>query len=294
MKVLKVAVNELNLKTNNGYSISSLQFLPKISNDKIIIISSATGVLQKYYSKFASYFAAHGFIVYTFDYYGIGNSDSNPNRLKHNNCDLKSWGQNDQAAVVSFAKNYTSNAELTLITHSIGGQIIGFNPNYQDIDKIVMVASQSGYWKYFNGIHYFKMWLLWYVIIPLLTPFFGYFPSKKLRLFENLPKNMVYEWAKWGKRKDYLMHFYNAEEYFFDKIEVPILSLSFKGDNFAPIETVNWLTKQYINAKTERVHFIKPINSAMLKHFGFFKQKFKDPIWTMTMDWILTGKKPIE
>ncbi|MEO9894517.1 alpha/beta hydrolase [Aurantibacter sp.] len=289
-----IEVKDLNIATDNGYSISSQQFLPENSNDKTIVISSATGVLQKFYSRFATYFAEYGFTVYTFDYYGIGKSDSNPSRLKHNNCNLKSWGKNDQAAVVAFAKKQNIRAELILITHSIGGQITGFNPNYNFIDKIVMVASQSGYWKYFNGIHFAKMWLFWHVIIPIITPIFGYFPSKKLGLFENLPKNMVYEWAKWGKQKNYLMHFYTDEEYYFNNIEVPVLSLSFSGDNFAPIKTVDWLAQQYKNAKTERVHFTKPINSAMLKHFGFFKQKFKDPIWSMTMDWILTGKKPHE
>ncbi|MBM1106250.1 alpha/beta hydrolase [Aurantibacter crassamenti] len=291
---MTVKVNELNIPTLKGHSIALCQFIPEKSIDKTLVISSATGVLQKYYSRFATFFSEQGFTVYTFDYYGIGKSDSSTKSLKQNSFNLKSWGKNDQAAVVLHAKNQNKNAELILITHSIGGQIMGFNPNYHCIDKIIMVASQSGYWKYFSGIHLPKMYLLWNLIIPVLTPIFGYFPAKHLGLFENLPKNMVYEWAKWGRQKDYMMHFHNADEYYFDKIKSPLLALSFTDDNYAPKNTVDWLTKQYSNAKSERIHFEKAINSDMVKHFGFFKNKFKIPLWEMTLKWILDGTIPHE
>jgi len=278
---------EVSIVTEKGHALAATRFSGTDKIRKTIVISSATGVLQGFYKKFASYLASIGYIVYTFDYHGIGKSSGEVSNLKNNTTDLKSWGSVDQAAIVAYAKKQEPEFELILITHSVGGQILGFNPNYELIDKAVLVASQSGYWKYFSGVHYPKMWLLWYVIIPILTPIFGYFPAKVLGLFENLPKNMTHEWAKWGRQKNYLMHFHNEQEYFFDKIRVPLLSFSFPRDNYAPKATVDWLTDQYKNAEAKRVHHIPPNNKLhRLKHFGFFREEFKDTLWKKTEEWI--------
>lgn len=278
---------EFSIVTDKGHSLSAARFAGTDKVQKTIIISSATGVLQGYYRKFAAYFAALGYTVYTFDYHGIGKSDSKIEQLKRNTSDLKSWGSMDQAAIVAYAKKQQPYNSIILITHSVGGQILGFNNNYGLVDKVVLVAAQSGYWKYFKGWHNLKMWLLWYAVIPGMTPAFGYFPSKKLGLFENLPKHMVYEWSKWGKHREYMMHFYNEQEYFFDKLDVPLLSWSFPKDHFAPKETVDWLTSQYKNAKVERIHHV-PAKSQLnkLKHFGFFRERFKDTLWKKTEEWI--------
>jgi len=278
---------EISITTKNGHSISATRFSGSQNIQKVIIISSATGVLQGYYRKFASHFAAIGYTVFTFDYYGIGKSGGEIENLKSNATDLKNWGRVDQAALVAYAKRQEPDCELILLTHSVGGQLLGFNPNYELIDKVILIASQTGYWKYFKGWDYPKMWLLWYVFIPGLTPIFGFFPAKVLGLFENLPKNMVYEWAKWGRQKEYLMHFHNDRDYFFDQIRVPLLSYSFPKDQFAPKATVDWLTDQYENAKVERIHYIPPNDKLnRLKHFGFFREEFKNTLWKKTEEWI--------
>ncbi|MFK7812357.1 MAG: alpha/beta hydrolase [Maribacter sp.] len=284
---MEVQEKEFNIQTPNGHTIAVSKFFSKNSNNYVIVISSATGVLQKYYAHFASYCASKGLVVYTFDYSGIGKSISSAMELKKYSGNLKTWGQQDQAAVICLARKEHPDATLTLITHSVGGQLLGFNPNHNLIDKVVMVASQGGYWKDFKGLHGLKMWLFWYLIIPSFTPISGYFPAKKLGLFENLPKNVVYEWASWGKKKEYMMHFKN-EEYHFDKIKLPILSWSFPNDTFAPAKTVDWLAKQYENAQITRMHYPEE-KEKQPKHFGFFKPAFKELLWEQNLSWILSN-----
>ena len=279
--------NELFVATEKGHRLTATQFVGDGSLNKTIVISSATGVLQGYYKKFAQHFASLGYTVYTFDYYGIGKSGSEISTLKANTSDLKNWGSNDQSAMVAQAKKRHPHNDLILLGHSVAGQILGFNTSYNLVDKVVLVASQSGYWKYFKGWHCPKMWLLWHVVIPMLTPVLGYFPSKKMRLFENLPKRMVYEWSKWGRHPDYMMGFYDKQKYFFDRVRVPLLSWSFPRDPFAPQETVDWLTRQYKNAKVDRIHYIPPENQLnKLRHFGFFREAFRDTLWKKTDEWI--------
>ncbi|MBQ0786018.1 MAG: alpha/beta fold hydrolase, partial [Oceanihabitans sp.] len=112
----------LSLTTATGHVIHVSIFFPKKTNNKSIVLSSATGVLQKFYSKFALHFSTLGFTVYTFDYYGIGKSKSR--NLKQNTADLRTWAL-DQAAVIKLAKQKQPQHQLTLLTHSIGGQLIG-------------------------------------------------------------------------------------------------------------------------------------------------------------------------
>lgn len=282
-----VTTRELHIQTSSGYDIAVTRFEPPNAIRKTLIISSATGVLQGFYSKFATHFASLGYTVYTFDYSGIGKSGSGIGALKENDSSLRGWGRVDQAAVVDYARHQHPIDSLIMVTHSVGGQVLGFNPHYASLDKIIMVASQSGYWKYYKGIHLPKMWLFWYILIPVATSMAGYFPAKRIGLFENLPKKMVLEWRKWGKEKHYMMAFRDSAAYFFDKIRVPLLSLSFPNDPYAPPKAVDWLAEQYSNAQRERIHYVPDEKDIPhLRHFGFFRARFKETLWKMIDEWI--------
>ncbi|WP_179005402.1 alpha/beta hydrolase family protein [Winogradskyella forsetii] len=277
----------LDINTPLGHDLNLTVFKPQISNHKSIVISSATGVLQYYYFKFASYFSELGYTIYTFDYSGIGKSNPDLSHLKKNNIDLKAWGENDQTAVVTYAKSQNPNHKIIVITHSIGGQLLAFNKSMPQIDTIITVASQSGYWKHWKGFERFRMFMFWYIMIPTLTPLFGYFPAKKFGLFENLPKQMAFQWRSWGKRNDYLLSDFNFEDLQFKNFNKNLLALSFPNDEFASKVAVDWLAKQFVNAKVDRRHILpEELGISDVGHFGFFRHQFKDSLWKMTHEWI--------
>ncbi|WP_397362094.1 alpha/beta fold hydrolase [Olleya sp. R77988] len=272
------------IQSGNNRSLSVSKFTPKIPNNKSIVISSATGVLQGYYFKFAIHFSTIGFTVYTFDYSGIGASDSD--NLKSNTSNLSDWAI-DQSNLLFFIKKENPNHKLTLITHSIGGQLIGLNPNIKLVDNIIMICSQSGYWKQFNGFNRFRMLTFWYALIPFSTPIFNYFPAKHLGLFENLPKQVAYQWRQWGIHPDYLLREANTRQLHFNEVNCNVLSISFPRDKFASKASVDWLTDRFTNATIDRRHIIpEDLNINDVKHFGFFKDTFKDSLWKLTEQWI--------
>ncbi|WP_179345551.1 alpha/beta hydrolase family protein [Winogradskyella ursingii] len=278
---------EVSIKTVMGHNLGATVFKPKNQNNKSIIISSATGVLQRFYHKFARYFSELGYTIYTFDYYGIGKSNSNVTSLKQNKINLKSWGENDQAAVVAYVKSQNVDHKIIVITHSIGGQILAFNQNIHQIDAIITVASQSGYWKHWKGYERYRMFTFWYLMIPMLTPIFGYFPAKTINLFENLPKQMVYQWRRWGRQKDYMLSEYNYDDLQFKNFHKDLLSLSFPNDEYASVSSVDWLTKQFINSNVDRRHVVPgDLGIPNIGHFGFFRDKFQDSLWTLLHKWI--------
>lgn len=275
------------INTPSGYGLGCTCFSPKNSINKSIIISSATGVLQHYYYKFATYFSQLGYTVYTFDYHGIGKSDNSISKLKQNSTDLKAWGENDQASVINYVKSQNPKHKIIVITHSIGGQILAFNKNISQIDSIITVASQSGYWKFWSGYERLRMFIFWYVLIPVSTPFFGYFPAKKMRLFENLPKQMAYQWKRWGKHKNYMLGEFDFEKLEFKNFHKNLLSLSFPKDEYASKDSVDWLAKQFTNAQVDRRHIVpEELGIKNIGHFGFFREDFKESLWAMTHKWI--------
>jgi predicted alpha/beta hydrolase len=277
----------LNITTPLGHDLGITVFKPKTSINKSIIISSATGVLQYYYYKFATHFSELGYTVYCFDYFGIGKSNSNISKLKQNTINLESWGKNDQVTVIDYAKSQNLKDKIIVVTHSIGGQILAFNTSISQVDAIITIASQSGYWKHWKGFERFRMLSFWYFLIPIATPLFGYFPAKKIKLFENLPKQMVYQWQRWGKHKDYMLSEFNFEDLQFKNYKKHILALSFTIDEYASKSAVDWLANQFTNAKVDRRHIIpQDLGIENIGHFGFFRPKFEDSLWRMTHQWI--------
>ncbi|WP_055442795.1 serine aminopeptidase domain-containing protein [Lacinutrix himadriensis] len=282
---MKNNVRSTFLKTTSGHTISVTIFSPEKSNNKSIVISSATGVLQKFYAKFAVHFSYLGFTVYTFDYFGIG--ASNTKHIKHNTATVNTWAL-DQAAVLKFAKEEQVQHKIILLTHSIGGQLIGLNPEIHLADSIITIASQSGYWKHFKGIPKYRLIAFWYVLIPIITPLFGYFPAKKIGLFENLPKHVVYQWRKWGTHPEYMFGEFNDLQ--FSNIKCNVLSLSFPRDSYASKASADWLASKFTNTKVDRRHLIpEDLHIEDVQHFGFFREKFKDSLWQLTENWIDTN-----
>ncbi len=280
----------ITLNTPLQHSLKVIKFKPHSKVKASIVISSATGVLQKYYQIYANFLSSQGYQTFTFDYFGIGDSGGTTKELKANKVSLSDWAKNDQASVIEFAKNQNPTQPLYLITHSIGGQLFALNPKYNLVDKVMMVASQSGYWQYYKGIHYPKMWFFWHGLIPGLTPLFGYFPSKKLGLFENLPKNVVYEWTRWGKHPSYMLGSLTGKDHYFNEIAAPIKLITFPRDIYAPVAAADWLAQQFKNTEVIREH-IDPQkeNLPEIGHFGFFRSKFKDSLWQQSINWLASN-----
>ncbi len=77
------------LETSDKYPIAITSFGENNATKKIIVISSAIGVKQTFYAKYATYLANKGYLVFTYDYRGIG--DSKPKKLKDFKAHFTDW-----------------------------------------------------------------------------------------------------------------------------------------------------------------------------------------------------------
>lgn len=267
----------LEIKTPLDYVISAIKYSAE-EEKQIVVIGSATGVKQGYYSNFAQFLAENGVTTYTFDYGGINLSKTKSLRVFDTS--LTNWATNDLESLLLYVQKQHPEKKINYIGHSIGGQLLGLVPSNSLINNVILVASQSGYAPLWRGIGKAKMLFNWYLLFPILSRIFGYLPSKKLTGMEDLPKSMALEFASWGRQKEYLFHYKTEDELFFDQLQGHMSIYSCPNDEFAPKLAVDWLASKYSRDKKSRKHLNpKEYGEVTIGHFDFFKSKFMGSLW---------------
>lgn len=273
----------LQITTSAGHHLHGHLFVPDQPLDRVVIINSAMGVLKRYYADFATYLTSEGFHVITYDYHGIGESLAQP--IQQINTNLVQWAQEDYAAVITHARARFPNARLLVLGHSVGGQLIGMTPASQQVDAFLLVASQTPYWPNFPT--WPKLWALWYFMIPVLTPAFGYFPARKLGLFENIPKEVALQWMRCARNASYIFAEHPRLQTHFESLRQPMRVVSLTDDTYAPLKAVNDLIRFYSMAEIKQHHIHpKEVGEKRIGHFGFFRKKVADSLWKDTAQWL--------
>lgn len=281
IRILNEFMKQTNIKTPNGSQIIAQIY--EAEKKAVLIISSATGVKQGFYKKFADFVSVNGITVITFDYSGIGFSLKQP--IKQIKSSASDWGKNDLEAVINFTKENYPTAKITILGHSIGGQIIGLAKSSSEVQKLILVAVQSGYWNLWKGFDKLKMWANWHILFPTLINIFGYMPSKRFSGMENLPKNVAKQWSSWGRKPNYLFDEVPEHEQFFENISTKATAISIENDSYAPKESVDFFVGKYGNTVLKRLHLLcKDYNTKEIGHFGIFREKFKGNLWNLLFD----------
>jgi predicted alpha/beta hydrolase len=281
----------LRIVTSDGTVLSATRFIPETSNGRIVLINSATGVKQKYYEAFATFLAEKGFYAYTYDYRGIG--QSRPKTLRGFKASMKDWGAFDYHTLLQNVFSTHRQSKVIVIGHSVGGQLVGLSSLTQKVDSIVMVAAQTPFIKNYKGVlQQIKLHWFWHFLIPVFTRIVGYFPAKKLGLFEDLPAGVAYQWAGWAKSSEYVFNEFPEEKEKFSSLQQYALMVSFSDDKLAPPLAVKDLMRFYTRVKWSHWE-LKPedILAKDIGHFGFFKKRMEATLWKEMLEWI---QKPIQ
>ena len=169
-----------------------------------------------------------------------------------------------------------------IIGHSMGGQLVGLMDNYDKVDRLILIASSTGYWKDMSSPFKWLMPPLWFLLIPINIVIYGYANAKQIGQGENLPKGVALQWRKWCINPNYFDdHFKNSNtKLFYDKFLIPIKSIQIDDDPIANKITANKLVSYYKNAKIEIENITPPkMGVKKIGHTGFFSRKFKDTLW---------------
>ena len=269
------------LAFDGGTSLVLRVFEPSATPIASIIIPSAMGVAQNYYARFAEWLAGQGYLAITFDYRGIGLSA--PRSLRGYRIDILDWARHDCAAVIELAKSRLPDAPLYWIGHNLGGQLLGLIPNRHRIDRVITVATGSGYWRDMSWRTRRMVWWLWFVVVPLSLRVLGYFPGKRLRKVGNLPAGVMAQWRRWCLSPEYVVSAEGEDvRAAYASVRAPMLSLSFTDDEMMSDRSVRVLHALYASAPVE-YRRISPgdIGVRHIGHFGFFRPQFEQTLWPL-------------
>lgn len=255
-----------------------------IPNGTVLVIASATGVLQTYYRHFATWMAGQGITTVTFDYTGIGASRTG--RMRHCTATAQSWATHDLTTVIEHVSATLRPRRLLVLCHSIGGQLAGLCRAQDKIHGLAMVAAQLGYWRWWPKDQRWRLYFRWFILLRGLTKLLGYFPGSRIGVMEDLPGPMALEWSGWGLSPNYLFdHVPDAPERFAN-LRVPTLIWSFSDDrDLAPKLAVDKLAERFVNCTVRREH-LSPADLGMdrIGHFGFFKKGGEARLWPALLE----------
>lgn len=261
-----------------------------------VLIGAAMGVPQAYYADFAAWLAAQGWVVVTFDYRGQGESPTGTpsGGLRGFRADLLDWAR-DYEAVLDWARTQLPTAPLYLIGHSLGGQLPGLLRNRQHIAGLLGVAAGSGYWRLNAPRLRRTVPLLWYVLVPLATPLWGYFPGKRLGAVGDLPAGVIRQWRRWCLNPLYGVGAEGAPvREAFDAVRFPVLSVALGDDELLTTESVRSLLGLYRNAP-RKLMVLQPheVGVRRIGHLGVFRREHAQGAWPRLQHYLLTMSQEV-
>lgn len=256
--------------TADGYSIHATLYSceqPKAS----IVVSSATGVPQAFYRRFACYALQHGFQVLTFDYRGI--AQSAPTQLQHFRMSYLDWGQFDLTAAIDYLTQF--NLPIYMVGHSYGGQALGLSPNHDQIRMMYCFGTGAGWHGYMPLKTRIKVQFIWNIIFPPLVATHGYLPWRKFNMGADLPTDVYRQWRQWCKHPHYffadpqLQHLHAQ----YAQVKTPIYAVAALDDDWALPASRQAFMQHYCHAP---LHYIdikaQDFGLKSIGHMGYFRQ----------------------
>lgn len=267
------------ITTGNSQSITATFFYPEGEARAAVLIVPAMGVSQKFYGPLANWLAAQGFLVATFDFSGIGLSRHGS--LRGLEASVIEWARRECSAMIDVVAAKSAGKPLYWVGHSLGGQILGFVPNWKRLTKAITIACGSGYWRENSASLRWKVWWLWFVVAPLSMRLFGYFPGRRLRIIGDLPRGAMTQWRNWCLNPEYAIGVEGpAARAQFAALSIPITSLSFTDDEFMSARNTESMHSFYASSpKSMKRIAPRDIGAKRIGHFGFFDARFEQTLW---------------
>jgi predicted alpha/beta hydrolase len=248
----------MNITCKDGYRLSARFYAAQTKqHEHPVLICPATGITKQFYNSFASWLSEQGYDVLVFDFRGIGDSLHGP--LSKSTASIVQWGQLDIPAAVDALLQKTSAAQVILLGHSAGGQLLGIVPNYEKVAKVVAVSGSTGHVKGLKGRTKILAPLMFKGIFPIARYTLGYGPTHAIGMGENLPKDVAREWAQFCSKPGYVMNAIGKTVHkdFHHEIQAPITALWSSDDEIATRANVKDLLRMYPNASTAMIE-LKP------------------------------------
>lgn len=274
------------VRTTDGFHLTVYKFEPSFDNGKVILISSGIGIQQYFYANYATYLSELGYTVYTYDYRGIG--ESGVKRIKNFKGNIFDWATLDFQSVTDHVLSKNEGKQKYYIGHSIGGSFLGLAKACLSFDAIVTIASNYGYWKFYEVKYQPLVLAFTLMTIPFYKSLYGYLPSNIKRRGAPVPKEVAKDWATLGLNKHSQVALAKGAETYYDQIKSPMLVISIEDDMIASKKTVDaYVSNLLVNAKVKRRHvLLSEVDTRSIGHSNFFRKRYRDSLWDLPTSWL--------
>jgi predicted alpha/beta hydrolase len=277
------ASQHITITAKDGLPIAATFYKAERASAAVCIIAPAMAVHRRFYDKFCTFLCETGLHVLIFDYRGFGDTQLPENLATQSS--FRSLGELDLEAVIEFALEKTD--KIYFIGHSLGVQALGFAPSNHKIERVISVASGSGYYGWIPFPKRIARYFLWRWFMPFMARMLGYFPGKRLRFLGNIPGRMAIEWSALCCRPGYLRAIPGlAPDPSFLTVNAKMLVMSFTDDVVMPKAPIDDLHENFANANRERVH-LNPglLGVQKIGHLAAFRESSK-PLWQRWSKWL--------
>lgn len=278
----------------DGYRLKAHRFDPETVPKGSVVIAAAMAVPQSFYAEFAAWLAGQGYAVWTFDYRGTGESRQGPMRGAPG--DLTDWLAKDYEALLKCAAAALPQLPLFAIGHSFGGQCVPLVPSRGLLSGLVNIAVGSGAMRHNTPSIRRVAPLLWYLLVPLLCPLFGYFPGARIGLIGDVPSGAMRQWRRWCLSPDYILGGEPGARQAYASARFPVLGLTFADDEMVLESGCRLLHEAYAQGIVD-YRVIEPGQLGMQRigHSGFFRARSRDTLWPVVVDWMeqVSAGKPL-
>ncbi len=250
-----------------------------------VLVGAATGIKRQFYQPFAQFLAKNGFTVLTFDYRGIGDSQSLA--LSECKATLVTWGRYDLTAALNHLISLSSGRPVFLLGHSAGGQLAGLMQNANALSAIFNVGSSSGSLRNMRWSYRLKAHIFMNVFIPLSNAMFGHTKSQWLGMGEPLPAGVAKQWQHWCNGQGYAKTSFGQEvqQHCYDTLTLPVKWVVAKDDDIACENNVREMMAVYSSAaNTMEVLYPSQWRLDEIGHMKFFSRQ-SAALWQMPIDY---------
>lgn len=276
-------MQQITLTTKDNHILKGYQFEPLGDPVAKVIIVPAMGTSQSYYHPLARWLTEQGYLVTTFDLRGMG--ESKTTHLKHYQNNILDWAKYDCQSALSHVVDQQQELPIIWLGHSLGGQIFPLVPGIEKVNKVITIASGTGYWKHNAPPLRKKVWWFWFIFVPILLPLFGYFPGKKLGMVGDLPKGVMAQWRKWCMHPEYCVGTESGDvRKDFSRFKAPITCLAITDDEMLSMSNIEGLFSLF-GSNAKQLKALTPSDQGVKRigHLGFFREEFRTNLWPNTL-----------
>ncbi|WP_312762578.1 serine aminopeptidase domain-containing protein [Epilithonimonas sp.] len=276
-------MKRIDILTEDHYSLAAHLFEPQISNQKVLLINSATGVKQQIYFSVAQFFADHGFTVITYDYRGIGLSK--PDNMRGFEASMRVWGTTDYKALTSYIKSNFEDYKKYCLGHSVGALILGMNPDSEIFEEFIFVGTQNAFVGNLRLKTKIEAYLGFGIVQPLFTLLLGYFPASWFGLGESLPSGSAFDWRILILNKKSTNKLLEKSADFSKKLKQKVLVIWAEDDAWLTEKGVKSLLENtYANLRPSyRQIYTSESEKGEIGHVNFFRS-YNRKLWKILLE----------